>query len=244
MDTSISLLRVQNKFLIKVYGWMFLALVISGVVAYLGANSMAVFSPNGNVTGFNISSPLYKLLISGGAGYIALAVVELALVFGLSLFISKMSAAVATLMYILYSIVNGVELSTIFIIYTRTSIFQIFFVSAVMFGAMAIYGSVTKTNLMTFGKYFTMAIIGVVVASLLNIFLHSTMLNTALSIVTVVIFTGLSAYDAQKMMRVSSVAGNGGAMFEKASIIGALELYLDFINIFLSLLRLFGKRND
>lgn len=243
MEGALSLERAQNKFLSKVYGWMTLALIISGAVAYFSAHSIAIFS-DGHAVRLNAASPLFALLVGNKIGYIVLTVLDLGLVFTLSLFIPKMRASTAALMFALYSVVNGLTFATIFIIYTQTSIFQIFLVSAVMFGVMAIYGSLTKTNLMTFGKYFAMAMIGIVVATILNIFLHSNGLSTIVSIVGVVLFTGLSAYDAQKMMRVSRVAGSGGEQFDKASIIGALELYLDFINIFLRLLQLFGKRND
>ena len=137
---------------------------------------------------------------------------------------------------------NGVTLSSIFIVYRLDSIVHIFVISALMFTAMAVYGAKTKQNIMSFGRYFSMALIGIIIASLVNIFLHSSSLSWGISFISVILFTGLTAYDSQKMLNVSRVARNDD-VFAKASIIGALELYLDFINIFLSLLRLFGRRD-
>lgn len=124
-----------------------------------------------------------------------------------------------------------------------SSIVTIFLTTAGMFAAMALYGTFTKQNILSLGRYFFMALIGVVIASIINIFVRSSRFDWILSIVTVVLFTGLTAYDAQKMVRVSERAENSD-IFRKASIIGALELYLDFVNIFLAMLRLFGKRKN
>ena len=157
--------------------------------------------------------------------------------------IHKISSGAAFFAFILYSVLNAVTLSSIFLVYKIESIFIVFFISAGMFAAMAVYGTVTKSSLSSFGKYFAMALVGIIIASLVNFLLRSPMLDWFLSIITVVIFTGLTAYDAQKMLAVSGNASDD-EMFRKASVIGALDLYLDFINIFLAMLRLFGRRRN
>lgn len=228
--------RSQNKFLSKVYLWMALALVISGVTAYAVAAS---------IYNQGAGSLFYRLIFGNSVGYIVLAFVEVGVAWWLTLCIRKISVAAATIGYIFYSVLNGLTISSIFLIYTKQSIFTIFFISALMFAVMAIYGMTTKTSLVSYGKYFTMAMIGLVIAMVVNLLLRSSTINMITSIVTVVLFTGLTAYDTQKLTRASEVAGGvAEETLSKASIIGALELYLDFINIFLALLRLFGQRKD
>lgn len=227
MVNEIAQVKVKNTFLSRVYGWMTLALVISGVTAFLAATNETII----------------RLTIGNGFGFLILAVAELALVWWLTASIHKISSGVAFFAFILYSVLNGVTLSSIFLVYKIESIFMVFFISAGMFAAMAVYGTVTKSSLSSFGKYFAMALVGIIIASLVNFFLRSPMLDWFLSIITVVLFTGLTAYDAQKMLAVSNNASDD-EVFKKASVIGALELYLDFINIFLAMLRLFGRRRD
>ncbi len=227
MVNEIAQVKVKNTFLSRVYGWMTLALVISGVTAFLAATNETII----------------RLTIGNGFGFLILAVAELALVWWLTASIHKISSGAAFFAFILYSVLNGVTLSSIFLVYKIESIFMVFFISAGMFAAMAVYGTVTKSSLSSFGKYFAMALVGIIIASLVNFFLRSPMLDWFLSIITVVIFTGLTAYDAQKMLAVSNNASDD-EVFKKASVIGALELYLDFINIFLAMLRLFGRRRD
>lgn len=227
MVNEISQVKVQNSFLSRVYGWMTLALVISGATAFLAATNETVI----------------RLTIGNGFGFLILAIAELALVWWLTASIKKISSRAAFTAFMIYSVLNGLTLSSIFLVYKIESVFMVFFVSAGMFAAMAVYGSVTKFNLSPFGKYFTMALVGIIIASAVNFFLHSPALDWFLSIITVVLFTGLTAYDAQKMLAVSNNASDD-EVFKKASVIGALELYLDFINIFLAMLRLFGRRRD
>lgn len=227
MLNEIAQVKVKNTFLSRVYGWMTLALVISGVTAFLAATNETII----------------RLTIGNGFGFLILAVAELALVWWLTASIHKISSGAAFFAFILYSVLNGVTLSSIFLVYKIESIFMVFFISAGMFAAMAVYGTVTKSSLSSFGKYFAMALVGIIIASLVNFLLRSPMLDWFLSIITVVIFTGLTAYDAQKMLAVSNNASDD-EVFKKASVIGALELYLDFINIFLAMLRLFGRRRD
>ena len=227
MVNEIAQVKVKNTFLSRVYGWMTLALVISGVTAFLAATNETII----------------RLTIGNGFGFLILAVAELALVWWLTASIHKISSGAAFFAFILYSVLNGVTLSSIFLVYKIESIFMVFFISAGMFAAMAVYGTVTKSSLSSFGKYFAMALVGIIIASLVNFFLRSPMLDWFLSIITVVIFTGLTAYDAQKMLAVSGNASDD-EMFRNASVIGALDLYLDFINIFLAMLRLFGRRRN
>ena len=227
MVNEIAQVKVKNTFLSRVYGWMTLALVISGVTAFLAATNETII----------------RLTIGNGFGFLILAVAELALVWWLTASIHKISSGAAFFAFILYSVLNGVTLSSIFLVYKIESIFMVFFISAGMFAAMAVYGTVTKSSLSSFGKYFAMAHVGIIIASLVNFLLRSPMLDWFLSIITVVLFTGLTAYDAQKMLAVSNNASDD-EVFKKASVIGALDLYLDFINIFLAMLRLFGRRRN
>lgn len=216
----------RKKFMSGVYTWMTLALALSGLTAFGVASSpVALQFIFGNVLVF------YGLIIA-----------ELALVMYFSFCIHKMSASAASLVFIVYSILNGITLASIFIVYTKTSIFSVFLISAGMFAAMSIYGRVTKQDLRSAGRYLTMALFGVIIASVVNIFLKSSGLDWLLSLVTVGIFVGLTAYDTQKAYAIAE-RSDGSDVFVKASVVMALELYLDFINIFLSLLRLFGKKN-
>jgi Integral membrane protein, interacts with FtsH len=217
----------KRKFLSRTYGWMTLALIISAASAFLTATNQS----------------LLRLLFGNGAiGFWVIAIGEIALVWWLSASIRKISTTAATVAFVVYSILNGFTLSSIFIVYTGTSIMYTFLASAGMFGAMSLFGMRTKQDLTSAGRYLTMGLIGVIIVSIINIFLKSSGLDWLISLITVVIFTGLTAYDSQKMLAAAGYA-DGSETFKKASIIGALELYLDFINIFLSLLRLFGRRN-
>jgi inner membrane protein ybhL len=215
---------VRRKFMNGVYGWMMLALAVSGIAAFVTANTSLVRVIYGN--------PIVPL---------ALVVVELILVGVLSLRIRSMSFGTAVGTFIAYSLVNGLTLASIFLVYASSSIAQVFFVSALMFGGMSLYGMKTKSDLRSAGRYLFMALIGIIIASLVNVFLRSSGLDWLISIIAVVVFTGLTAYDTQKLMTIS-VYSDGSDNFKKVAVIGALQLYLDFINIFLSLLRLFGKR--
>ena len=218
---------VQRKFLTKVYGWMSLALLLSGITSFIVATSPF----------------LINLVFGNKIGFPLLAIGEIVLVWWLSASIRKISTMTASIAFLAYSIINGATLASIFYVFSLDSIIVVFLVSALMFIGMSLYGVFSKSDIMSFGRYFSMAIIGLIVASVINIFLKSSGFNWVISIVTVVIFTGLTAYDTRKMILVSQQA-DGSDMFQKASIIGALELYLDFINIFLALLRIFGKSRD
>ena len=217
--------KISQRFITAVYGWMVAALAISGIAAF------AVFN----------SETLLYFIFGSRFTFLGLIIAELALVFILSAGIRRMSFPAAAASFVIYSIVNGLTLSAVLFVYTSTSVVRIFVITALMFGAMSVYGATTKSSLQSAGKYLMMAVIGLVIASLVNIFMRSSSLDWLISFVTVGVFTGLTAYDTQKITQAARYAQDNED-FKKVAIIGALELYLDFVNIFLALLRLFGKR--
>ena len=210
----------------KVYVWMALALAITGMTAYYVATSPTIL---GTILSNNIL--FYGLIIA-----------ELALVIGLSAAINRLSLFTATLMFILYSVVNGATMSFIFLLYEMTSIATVFFITAGTFGAMAVVGYTTKKDLTSMGRILFMGLIGLVIASLVNIFLKSDGMTLVLSYVGVIIFVGLTAWDSQKIKYMLTQAPDVNEGTQKLALLGALTLYLDFINLFLYLLRIFGKR--
>lgn len=211
----------------KVYVWMTLALVITGLTAYGVASSPAVL----------------KMLYSNPAVFWILIIAELALVFGVTAAINRISLTTATLMFVLYSVLNGAMLSSIFLVYTASSIATVFFITAGTFGAMALVGYTTKTDLSSMGKILFMALIGLIIATIVNLFIKSSGLNLILSYVGVLIFVGLTAWDSQKIKNMMLQAPDASEGMQKMALLGALTLYLDFINLFIYLLRIFGRRN-
>ena len=217
--------KATNVMIKNVYLWMCGALAITGLTAYYVASSQAILS----------------WMFSNAWIMIALIVAELGLVIGLSAAINRISALTATLMFLAYSVVNGMTLCTFFLVYELGSIASTFFVTAGTFGAMAIYGSVTKKDLTKVGNLCIMAVIGLIIATLVNLVIKSTMMEMIVSGVGVLVFVGLTAYDAQKIKETFyGVAESEEA--NKFAVIGALNLYLDFVNLFIYLLRLFGRR--
>jgi FtsH-binding integral membrane protein len=210
----------------KVYVWMTLALVITGFTAY----------------GVATSPGIQQLVFGNSIVMWGLIIAEFALVIGVSAAINKLSLTMATLMFILYSVINGALLSSIFLIYTASSIATVFFITAGTFGAMALVGYTTKTDLTSMGKILFMALIGLVIATLVNLFVKSSGFTLILSYVGVLIFVGLTAYDSQKIKQMMLQAPDAGEGAQKLALLGALTLYLDFINLFIYLLRIFGKR--
>ena len=210
----------------KVYVWMSLALVITGFTAY----------------GVATSPGIMQLVLGNRLVFFGLAVAELALVITVSAAINRLSLTTATMMFILYSVLNGALLSSIFLVYTASSISTVFFITAGTFAAMAAVGYTTKTDLTSMGKYLLMALIGLIIATIVNAFVKSTGLDYALSYVGVLIFVGLTAYDSQKIKLMLEQAPDASETGQKMALLGALTLYLDFINLFLYLLRIFGKR--
>lgn len=223
-----------KKFIAKVYGWMAVALLISAFSAVVGFFGITVAVDYFNFKPDSVKS-IVKVLI------ITFCIIEFIVVMILSSKIQTMSTAGASAAFIIYSILDGLTLSVIFLAFKSYAIIKAFFITAAMFGGMTLYGRKTKQDLTSAGRYLFMALIGLIVASLVNLLLHSEKLDWIVSMVTVVVFVGLTAYDTQKIYRASEIAKDNDT-FKKAAIIGALELYLDFINIFLSLLKIFGRR--
>lgn len=212
----------------KVYVWMTLALVITGFTAFgIAENPGLVYTIVTN-----------RLLFWG------LVIGEFALVMAIYSAIGRLSATAATLLFVLYSIVNGATLSVIFLAYTMTSIASVFFITAGTFAVMAFIGYTTKTDLTSFGKMLMMGLIGIILATVVNIFIGSSMLNMIVSYVGVVVFVGLTAYDFQKIKNLLYQVDNMSEEAQKLALLGSLTLYLDFINLFLMLLRIFGGNRD
>lgn len=213
----------------NMYAWMAIALTITGFTAFAVANSYSL---------------IYAIATNSILFY-GLIFAELGLVYYLSSRIFRMSFATAGLLFAVYSIINGVTLSLIFLIYEIGSIVSTFFITAGTFGAMAVVGSFLKKDLSIIGRFALMALIGLIIAGVVNIFMRSEGFSFIIAIIGVLVFTALTAYDAQKMKNL--IAENGYEVNEntqKLALIGALELYLDFVNLFLYLLRLLGSRRD
>jgi hypothetical protein len=217
---------VPAEFVRNVFSWMFAGLALTSVAALYTASSPA----------------LLRAIFGNKIVFYALIFGELGLVIAISGAINRLRAGAATGLFLLYSALNGVTLASIFLVYTGASIAGTFVVAAGMFGAMAVFGAVTKRDLTSWGSFLFMGLIGVVIASLVNLFLKSAMVAWVASMCGVVVFVGLTAYDTQKIKAIGAAGFMDAAARRKASIMGALALYLDFINLFLSLLRLFGSR--
>ena len=212
----------------KVYTWMTLALVLTGLTAY----------------GVATSPGIMMALYSNSALMWGLVIAEFALVIGISAAINRLSLSTATLMFVDYSVINGAMLSSIFMIYTAASIASVFFITAATFAVMALIGYTTKTDLTSVGKLLFMALIGLVIATIVNMFIGSSTMTMICSYVGVLIFVGLTAYDSQKIKNMLMQAPDAGESSQKLALLGALTLYLDFINLFIYLLRIFGDRRD
>lgn len=246
-----SVANERASFMTRVYVWMGLALIVSGITAFIAA--CATFEQFVSLAETNALAEIcvdmsvqfitWFYLSGNGYTFWILAIVEIALVWWISAGIRKMSTTVAAVSFVAYSVVNGLTLSAVFMVYSPKSIVGVFGVSAALFFAMSLYGVTTKSDVLSYGRYFMMALIGLIVVSVVNMFMHSNMLDWIISVATVIIFTGITAYDTRKMLIISEQATDDDC-FKKASIIGALELYIDFINIFLALLRLFGRDRD
>jgi FtsH-binding integral membrane protein len=215
----------ERAFISQVYLWMTSALVVTALVAaWVSSNPRAVTSL--------LRGPLFFILL----------IAELLVVIALTALINRMSTTVATLVFFGYAALNGVTLSLIFLIYTDASITSTFLVTAATFAATSAYGFFTKRDLTSLGGFLVMGLIGFVIASIVNIFLQSTTVYWIITYLGILIFVGLTAYDTQKIKRMATGGIAGGDAERKASILGALRLYLDFINLFLLLLRVLGRR--
>lgn len=218
-----SINSVSSSLISKVYVWMTLALAITGVTAYGVATTPTLFMTMGKM--------MWGLIIA-----------ELVLVFTLSAAINRLSLSVATLMFIVYSVLNGCMLSSIFYVYSPMIITKVFFITAGTFGITAAYGYATKRNLSSFGRIFYMALLGLFIATVVNFFMKSATLDYLLSYAGVIIFTGLTAWDSQKIRKLLQMQYEVDEKSQKLALLGALTLYLDFINLFLYLLKFFGNK--
>lgn len=220
-----------SQFVSKTYGYMFLGLATTGLVSY----------------GIASSESMVQWMLEHTFVFYGALIAEFLLVMGLSAALHRLSSSAAFMGFLAYSVLNGITFSMIFLIYTMTSIGQVFMISAGMFGGLALYGTVTKKDLTGMGTFFGMGIWGLVLVGLVNIFVRSESLSLGLSAAGVLIFAGLTAYDAQKIRALAYQYSDGSYGTEeegKGAILGALTLYLNFINLFLNLLRLFGNRRD
>jgi FtsH-binding integral membrane protein len=226
-----------RAYMIRVYNYMAIGVALTGVVAWMTFQAAVVQGAGGNITGLTsfgqalFGSPLMWVLV----------LAPLALVFFISFRIQHLQAGTARLLFFVYAGLVGVSLATIFMVYTHTSITRVFFISAASFGALSLYGYTTQRSLSAMGSFLTMGLFGLVIAMLVNIFLKSSGLDFLISAVGVLIFAGLTAYDTQnikEMYDASDDANTGG----RKAVMGALQLYLDFINLFMMLLRLLGDR--
>ncbi len=224
VDASFST-DTTRKFLLNVYNWMAMGLALTGVVAFGTAHSGFV--------GTIMQNPII---------YFGLFIAQLVVVMGLSFAINKIPSGVAIGAFFLYAALTGLTFSVLFLIYTGGSIASTFFICAGMFAGVSAFGYVTKMDLSKFGTYFFMALIGIIIASVVNIFLKSNTLNWIISYAGVVIFVGLTAYDTQRIKRMSQSTDFDTEQGKKGAIMGALTLYLDFINMFLFMLRILGNR--
>ncbi|MCD6307323.1 MAG: Bax inhibitor-1/YccA family protein [Deltaproteobacteria bacterium] len=232
-QTSITRSRTEvlvNDFVRSVYNWMGLGLCLTGVVAFYVSSS----------------ETMLRLVFGNPIIFFILIIAELGMVFALAGAVNRMSAGTATSLFVIYSALNGVTLSFIFLAYTRTSIVSTFFICAGTFVACSIYGWTAKKDLTSWGGFLTMGLIGIIIASLVNMFIRSSAMSMIISYIGVIVFVGLTAYDTQKLknMALTQPAGVEAGVVRKGAILGALSLYLDFINLFLMLLRIFGASRE
>lgn len=216
----------QQRFMVRVYNWMTAGLGITGFMAYYIANSPTML----------------KIVFGNPIVPIVLIIAQIGLVFWLASRVMKMSASQATGVFMLYAGLTGITLSSIFIVYTAASITSTFLITAGTFGAMSLYGYTTKKDLTSWGSFLFMGLIGIIIASVVNMFMESEMMHAIISYAGVLIFVGLTAYDTQKIKEMNILGNEGTDEDTKEAVQGALTLYLDFINLFLMLLRLLGDR--
>ena len=222
--------EIQSSFINRVFGWMTAGLALTGVIAYFTAAYLETH---------------IEALRKFGNAILILMVIEIVLVIGLSAAVNRISAALATAGFLLYAALNGVTLSVIFLAYTSQSVAATFFVTSGTFGALGLYGWLTKRDLTSIGSLCFMGLLGLIIASIVNMFFHNNTAAMVISWIGVLVFVGLTAYDAQKIKQLAIAVGDGESDEEtgsKLAVFGALTLYLDFINLFLYLLRIFGRR--
>ena len=219
---------VQGEFIRRVYNWMGLGLAATALVALYTAGN----------------PQLLKMIFGNSLVFFGLILAELGLVIWLSAAINRLHYSTASAMFFIYSALNGLTMSVIFLAYTSTSIASTFFVTAGTFGAMSFYGYTTKRDLSSWGSFFFMGLIGIILASVVNIFLRSPMMYWLVTYAGILVFVGLTAYDTNKLKQMAQAGFADEETEGKSAVMGALALYLDFINLFLMLLRIFGGRRD
>ncbi len=225
-------MSVVKSFMTQVFGWMTLAMFVTAVTAYWFSSSESLMSSLRNVETGGMTI-LGWIVMLAPIGFVLL----------MSFGFQRLSPAVLTLLFISFSVLMGMSLSFILLVYTAASVYKTFAITAAMFGIMAVTGYTTKTDLTKFGSIMMMGLVGLMVAMFVNFFLNSGTMDYIISVVGVLIFTGLTAYDVQRLKRMGAGAGEYGAEnTRKLSILGALTLYLDFINLFMFLLRFLGDR--
>ncbi len=226
-----------RSYMLRVYNYMASALAITGIIAYVTASMSIVTNDAGQITGVTqlgatlFNSPLKWVVMLAPLGF----------VFFLSARINRMSFSTAQTVFWVFAAVMGISFATIFIAFTGASITRVFFITAGTFAGMSLYGYTTKKDLTGWGSFLFMGLIGIIIASIVNMFIASSALHFAISVIGVLVFVGLTAYDTQKIKEMYTESDDGETMGKKA-IMGALRLYLDFINLFIMLLRLFGDR--
>ncbi len=219
-----------NDFVRSVYNWMCIGLALTGFLAYY----------------VSTSPTLLELVFGNRAVFFGLIIGELVMVFALAGWVERMSPTTATALFLGYAALNGVTLSVIFLVYARASIVSTFFICSATFAACSVYGWTTKKDLTSWGGFLTMGLIGIIIASLVNLFIRSNAMTMIISYIGVIVFVGLTAYDTQKIkvLALTQPDGVDGSVTRRLAIHGALTLYLDFINLFLMLLRILGGRRD
>jgi FtsH-binding integral membrane protein len=218
--------ELVRAFIIKVYGWMSAGLMVTGILAFATIQSESML----------------QFVFGNRLVFYGLIIAQLGLVIWLSARIQAMSAMTATMVFMAYSALTGVTLSAVFLLYTAASLASTFFITAATFGVMTVYGLTTKRDLTNIGSFLMMGLIGMIIASLVNMFLQNEMVYWISTYIGIVIFVGLTAFDTQKIKALAPLSIEGSEEEQKGAIIGALRLYLDFINLFLLLLRVMGKR--
>jgi uncharacterized protein len=224
-----------RAYMLKIYNYMASALLLTGIVALFSSQSPAILGALYQLNEFGQPVAVAPL------GYVMMFA-PLVAILALSFGIQRMSVPMAQACFWGFAVIMGVSMASIFLVYTGESIARTFFITAGTFGAMSIYGYTTKKDLTGWGSFLFMGVIGLIIASVVNMFLHSSGLAFAISAIGVLVFTGLTAYDTQKLKQMYYVMANQGDALAKASIMGALNLYLDFINLFIMLLRFVGDR--
>ena len=236
-QTTVVMDEGLRAYMLKVYNYMATGVLLTGIVALISFNISVVTDASGAIVSFTEFGN--TLFFSGFKWLVMLA--PLGIVFYMSFGINKMSSSKAQTVFWIFAALMGLSLSWILLVYTGKSVARVFFITSATFGAMSLYGYTTKRDLTKLGSFLMMGLIGIIIASLINIFMKSSMMYFVISILGVLIFVGLTAYDTQKIKNMY-VESDSGELIGKKAVMGALTLYLDFINLFIFLLRLFGQR--